>query len=99
MNLKLNIAVTYSNGTTVDYPVALPEWTKWERKTGKSMYAMGEISDYQMADFLDLAYFAYKRQSAGAPTKPQETWELSVEGLEIKSDDPKSSSGEALADS
>lgn len=93
--MKLNITIKYTNGESVTYPVALPEWTKWERKTGKSMYSIKEVSDYQMADFLDLAYFAYKRQSAGSPTKSQEIWELSVDELVVGDEAPKASSPEA----
>ncbi len=44
-----------------------------------------DISAYQQADFLDLAYFAYKREAAGKPTKPQEIWELTVEEMTIVS--------------
>ncbi len=47
-----------------NYQAGLPEWAKWERKTGKSIYSMKDISAYQQADFLDLAYFAYKREAA-----------------------------------
>ncbi len=38
---------------------------------------MKDISAYQQADFLDLAYFAYKREAAGKPVKSQEIWKIS----------------------
>ena len=56
--MKLSITIEYTNGEEVTYNVGLPEWAKWERKTGKSIYSMKDISAYQQADFLDLAYFA-----------------------------------------
>ena len=93
--MKLSIKIEYTNGEEVTYNVGLPEWAKWERKTGKSIYAMKDISAYQQADFLDLAYFAYKREAGGKPTKSQEIWELSVEGMTIGDESPKASKPEA----
>ena len=71
--MKLAITIKYTNGEEVTYQVGLPEWAKWERKTGKSIYSMKDVTAYQQADFLDLAYFAYKREAAGKPTKSQES--------------------------
>jgi hypothetical protein len=56
---------------------------------------MKDIAAYQQADFLDLAYFAYKREAAGKPTKSQEVWELSVEEMSIGDESPKASTLEA----
>jgi hypothetical protein len=67
--MKISITIKYSSGESATYQAGLPEWAKWERKTGKSIYSMKDISAYQQADFLDLAYFAYKRDAAGKPTK------------------------------
>jgi hypothetical protein len=96
--MKLAITIKYTNGEEVTYNAGLPEWAKWERKTGKSIYSMKDISAYQQADFLDLAYFAYKRDAAGKPTKSQEVWELSVEEMTIGDDSPKVSKPEASTD-
>jgi hypothetical protein len=93
--MKLNIKITYTNGEEVTYVVGLPEWAKWERKTGKSIYSMKDILAYQQADFLDLAYFAYKREAAGKPTKSQEIWELSIDEMTIGDESPKVSKPEA----
>ena len=93
--MKLNIKITYTNAEEVTYVVGLPEWAKWERKTGKSIYSMKDISAYQQADFLDLAYFAYKREAAGKPTKSQEIWELSIDEMTIGDESPKVSKPEA----
>ncbi len=48
-----------------------------------AIYSMKDISAYQQVDFLDLAYFAYKREAAGKPVKSQEIWELTVEEMTI----------------
>ena len=96
--MKLSITIKYVTGESVTYVAGLPEWARWERKTGKSIYSMKDISAYQQADFLDLAYFAYKREAAGKPTKSQEVWELSVEGMTIGDESPKASRLEASTD-
>jgi hypothetical protein len=56
---------------------------------------MSDIKAYQQADFLDLAYFAYKREAAGKPTKSQEIWELSIDEMTIGDESPKATSPEA----
>lgn len=89
--IKLDIDVTYTSGETFTYPISLPEWTKWERKTGKSVFAWAGkdkdqiINSFQMNDFMFLAHTSYVRQAAGAPTKPYDVWELSVDSLDVKS--------------
>ena len=93
--MKLSITIKYTTGEEVTYQAGLPEWAKWERKTGKSIYSMKDIAAYQQADFLDLAYFAYKRDTAGKPTKSQDVWELSVEEMTIGDESPKATNPEA----
>ena len=79
-----------------EFTAALPEWSKWERKTGKSVYAIEGIEDFQQADFLFLAHSAYVRQAAGKPTKPYDIWELGVEAVEVGDyEDPKATAPEA----
>lgn len=98
--LKLNIKVTYQSGEVAEYLAALPEWSKWERKTGKSVYAIKGIEDFQQADFLFLAHAAYIRQAAGKPTKPYDVWELGVEAVEVGDhEDPKATPSAALTES
>ena len=98
--IKLNIKVTYQSGEAVNYLAALPEWSKWERKTGKSVYAIKGIEDFQQADFLFLAHAAYVRQAAGKPTKPYDIWELGVEMVEVGDhEDPKATQSAALTES
>ena len=93
--MKITIKIKYSSGEEATYIAGLPEWAKWERKTGKSIFSMKDITAYQQADFLDLAYFAYNRDAAGKPTKSQEVWELSVEEITIGDESPKATSPEA----
>ena len=94
--IKLNIKVTYNSGEAATYTAALPEWSKWERKTGKSVYAIKGIEDFQQADFLFLAHCAYIRQAAGKPTKPYDIWELGVDSVEVGDyEDPKVTASEA----
>lgn len=93
--MKLDITIKYNNGESVTYVAGLPEWAKWERKTGKSIYAMTDVTNYQQSDFLFLAYNAYVRAAAGKPTKPYDIWENTIEELVIGNDNPKDSSEEA----
>lgn len=104
----MELKVTYSNGESAIYMAGLPEWSKWERKTGKSVYSitperMKEVGlggVLQQSDFLFLAHAAYVRQAAGKPTKPYDIWEVGVEEIEVgNSEDPKSTHPEALSES
>ena len=88
--MKLPITIKYTNGETANYIPGLPEFSKWERKTNKSLYGMTDVSKYQLNDFLFLAWAAYVREAAGKPTKAFEVWELTVDELIIgDQDDPK----------
>ena len=94
--MKLNLTIKYTNGEVETYTAGLPEWAKWERKTGKSIYKMTDISNYQQTDFLFLAHSAYVRAAAGKPTKAYDVWELTVDELIIgDSEDPKAIQPEA----
>ncbi len=88
--MKLNITIKYNSGEVETYVAGLPEWAKWERKTGKSLYQMSDISKYQQTDFLFLAHCAYVRAAAGKPVKAYDVWELTVDEMTIGDpDDPK----------
>jgi hypothetical protein len=94
--MKLAITIKYNTGELVTYQAGLPEWAKWERKTGKSLYGMSDVSQYQQIDFLFLAHSAYVRAAAGNPTKSYEIWELSVDEIIIgDQEDPKAMKPEA----
>lgn len=101
--IKLDIEVKYTNGESVTYTTGLPEWSKWERKTGKSVFSItqekiaseGIGAIFQQADFLLLAYYGYVRAAAGKPTKTYEIWEVSVEEIEVGgSESPKATPSE-----
>lgn len=94
--MKIQLTIKYTSGEVETYTAGLPEWAKWERKTGKSIYNMTDIKEYQQADFLFLAHSAYVRASAGKPTKSYDVWELTVDELIIgDSTDPKDTQPEA----
>lgn len=98
--MKLNIKIKYNNGEAETYLIGLPEWAKWERKTGKSLYNMNDIKSYQQNDFLFLAHSAYVRSRAGKPTKSYDVWENTVDELVIGDEgDPKVTQPEASIDS
>jgi hypothetical protein len=88
--MKLSITIKYNNGEEATYVAGLPEWAKWERKTGKSIYQMTDIKAYQQTDFLFLAHAAYVRSAAGKPTKAYDIWETTVDEIVIgDQSDPK----------
>lgn len=96
------MTIQYTSGEPVTYVAGLPEWAKWERKFNKSMFDMpSDIKKWQQSDFLALAYFAYTRAAAGKPVLNYETWENTVDGIDIsETDTPKAvpaveSSGES----
>ena len=94
--MKIQLTIKYTSGESETYTAGLPEWAKWERKTGKSIYNMTDIKEYQQADFLFLAHAAYVRSLAGKPSKSYDIWELTVDELIIgDSTDPKDTQPEA----
>jgi hypothetical protein len=94
--MKLSITIKYNNGEEATYVAGLPEWAKWERKTGKSIYQMTDIKAYQQTDFLFLAHAAYVRAAAGKPTKAYEIWESTVDEIILgDTEDPKAIQPEA----
>ena len=98
--MKLNLTIKYTNGEVETYTAGLPEWAKWERKTGKSIYKMTDISNYQQTDFLFLAHSAYVRAAAGKPVKSYDIWEVTVDELVIgDAENPKATQPEASIDS
>ena len=98
--MKLNITIKYTNGEVETYTAGLPEWAKWERKTGKSIYKMTDIKEYQQTDFLFLAHCAYVRAAAGKPVKGYDIWEVTVDELVIgDAENPKATQPEASIDS
>ena len=98
--MKLDITIKYTNGDVETYHTGLPEWSKWERKTGKSLYNMTGVASYQLNDFLFLAHCAYVRAAAGKPVKSYEIGELTIDEVIIGDpQDPKVTQPEASTDS
>jgi hypothetical protein len=102
--MKISLEVKYTNGESANYIAGLPEWARWERKTGKSTYSatpekikeVGFDGIFQQNDFLLLAYYCYLRAAAGKPTKSYEIWELTVDELNFgDTPDPKATQPEA----
>jgi hypothetical protein len=88
--MKISITIKYSSGESVTYQAGLPEWAKWERKTGKSIYSMKDITAYQQADFLDLA-----REASGKPVKSFDVWMETVADIDVVNQAPKATQLEA----
>ena len=85
---KLDITIEYTNGETATYVAALPEWSKWERATGKTVYGIKGIESFQQADFIFLGHAAYVRANAGKPSKPLEIWETTIERVTVAENEP-----------
>ena len=60
------ITIKYTNGESAAYVAGYPEWSRWERKTGKSIYSANReaIKEkgfghfFQSYDFLLLGYIS-----------------------------------------
>jgi hypothetical protein len=85
--MKLPITIEYNSGEQATYVAAPPEWAKWERNTGKTIYEAKE--GVGIADLMFLAYHAMKRESAGKPVKSFEIWMETVADITVGDDDPK----------
>lgn len=84
--MKLGITVTYHSGEQESATVLPPEWIKWETKTGRKI---SDVSDDHLgiSDLAFLAYSAIKREKAGSPVKPYETWIETIQDLEVEATD------------
>jgi hypothetical protein len=87
--MKKSITITYQDGEQATYIAYPPDFTKWELHTKKS------ISDFTgMHDILWVAHSAMKREAAGSPVKPFDTWIESIIDIEVNTDSPKAMSVE-----
>lgn len=93
--MKLSIKVETVNGETNHYTAQPPEFMKWEQKTGYTIQQAQE--KIGIADLMFLAFNAMKREAAGKPVKPFETWCETVVDITVGDDDlnPKATSPEA----
>ena len=95
--MKLPITITYNSGEQATYIAQPPEWAKWEKvKETTIAQADGQIGIW---DLMFLAYNAHKREAAGKPVKSFPIWMETIADIKAGDDDPKSTSGEASADS
>jgi len=91
--MKLPITIEYMNGTSATYVAQVPEWARWELKTGNIIsQAQDKIG---ISDLLFLAFHAMRREAAGKGVKPYEVWAETVAEIVVGDGDPKAISTEA----
>ena len=92
--MRTQITIEYTSGESATYVAAPPEWAKWESKTGFSIQQASE--KIGISDLLFLAYHAMKREAAGKPVKPFETWCETVADVQTgDTESPKATPSEA----
>jgi hypothetical protein len=91
--MKLPIQIEYGNGQIETHIAQVPEWSKWEQKTGNTISQVQE--KIGLNDLLFLAYHAMKRSAAGKPVKPYEVWCETIVDVTVGDENPKVSSAEA----
>lgn len=91
--MKLPITIEYMNGESATYVAQVPEWARWERKTGNIISKAQEKIGIE--DMLFLAYHAMRREGAGKAVKPYEVWCETVSEITAGDGDPKAISAEA----
>lgn len=91
--MKKEITISYQSGDTATYVAYPPDFAKWEMTTKKDISLFAG-----MWDILFVAHSAMKREAAGKPVKPLEIWMESITDVEVGTDNPKATSGEASAD-
>ena len=91
--MKLPIQIEYGNGESEIYIAQVPEWSKWEQKTG---YTISQAQEkIGLNDLLFLAYHAMKRNAGGKAIKPYEAWCEGIVDVTVGDESPKVSSAEA----
>jgi len=91
--MKLPIHIEYANGESAIYIAQVPEWSKWEQKTGNTItQAQDKVG---LNDLLFLAYHAMKRNAGGKAVKPYDAWCESIVDVNVGDENPKVSSAEA----
>ena len=94
--MKLAIQIEYQSGDVATYVAAPPEWAKWEQKTG---FRIGQAQEkIGISDLMFLAYHAMKREAAGKPVKPYDTWCETIAEVVVGDNSPKVTQAEASAD-
>jgi hypothetical protein len=70
--MKLLLTITYNSGDEITYVAQAPEWAKWEKETGFTITQAKE--KLGVWDLMFLAWNANKRENAGKPIKPFDSW-------------------------
>jgi len=78
--MKLQIKITHNSGEEVIHTAQPPEFRKWELDTKQKIGANPELG---ISDLMFLAYHAAKRENAGKPILPLDTWCETVTDIEI----------------
>jgi hypothetical protein len=92
--MKTEITIEYFSGESESLIASIPEFVKWERKTGLKVTQLEE--NIGLDDLLFLAYHAKKRELAGQAIKPFEVWCDTVDGIRSdKPENPKATPSEA----
>ena len=91
--MKLPITIEYNDGTQATYTAAPPEWVRWEKSTGNTISQAQE--KIGISDLVFLAYYAMKREAAGKPIKPIESWTETIAEVVVGDANPKVMQSEA----
>lgn len=78
--MKLQIKIIHNSGEERTYTAQPPEFRKWELDTKQKI---GANPDMGISDLMFLAYHAGKRENAGKPMMPLDTWCETVADIEI----------------
>lgn len=87
--MKLGLEVTFNSGEQVSITVLPPEWVKWETKTARRITDIKGDNLLGMTDLAFLAYHAIKREAAGKPSLPFDTWIETVADIDASPLNPK----------
>ena len=91
--MKLPINIEYANGESAIYIAQVPEWSKWEQKTGNTItQAQDKVG---LNDLLFFAYHAMKRNAGCKAVKPYDAWCEGIVDVNVCDENPKVSSAEA----
>jgi hypothetical protein len=78
--MKLQIKIVNNAGEEKIHTAQPPEWRKWEIETKQKISADPSLG---ISDLMFLAYHAAKRENAGKPILPIESWCETVADIEV----------------
>lgn len=92
--MKSILTIQYWSGESESFIAGIPEYVRWERKTGLKVQELEK--NCGLDDLLFLAYNAKRREQAGQAIKPYEVWCDTVESIDSeKPESPKVTPSEA----